>query len=118
MSELINAQDGKVKGSTLLHLAAAKGCQDIVAFMVKEGVTPSIKNANGDTPLLYAVLQGKANVAEILISAGGRDELQCTTKTGRIFEDPALISSAAIRGDLKMVQLLRGTIQPLAIASP
>lgn len=43
----------RLKGETRLHRAAAYGDKDMIQILLKAGADPSIKDANGDTPISW-----------------------------------------------------------------
>eukprot|EP00122_Pirum_gemmata_P006027 Pgem_evm1s5508 len=55
---------------TLLHLASAKGCAEIVNVLLNEGALVDTTDAEGKTPLLLAIESKKPEVVEILIEKG------------------------------------------------
>ncbi|CAI9272031.1 unnamed protein product [Lactuca saligna] len=54
-------------GRSPLHLAVTKGHEDIVAFLIQEGVDVDISDNFGNTPLLEAIKRGYDNIASLLI---------------------------------------------------
>ncbi|GAM43858.1 hypothetical protein TCE0_060r19013 [Talaromyces pinophilus] len=67
-------------GSSELHLASHLGLTKLVAELVEEGFSPDIKDANGETPLILAAVQGDVDVAKVLIEAGA--SVNCVDNTG------------------------------------
>src|SRR5439155_3993852 len=57
-------------GSTPLHIAANRGTEAIVTFLLANGAQVNIQNNNGDTPLLRALKNRDKNTAILLLKAG------------------------------------------------
>ncbi|KAL6861721.1 hypothetical protein ACP4OV_017421 [Aristida adscensionis] len=55
-------------GRSPLHLAAARGYEDVVQFLVNEGVDINLADQFGNTPLMEAVKQGHDRVASLLFA--------------------------------------------------
>ncbi|KAL4577955.1 hypothetical protein LXL04_014070 [Taraxacum kok-saghyz] len=59
-------------GRSPLHLAASKGYEEIVAFLIREGADVNLSVDDfGNTPLLEAIKRGHDNIVSILIKEGG-----------------------------------------------
>ncbi|KAL6605850.1 hypothetical protein ACP70R_041503 [Stipagrostis hirtigluma subsp. patula] len=59
-------------GRSPLHLAAARGYEDVVQFLVNEGVDINLADQFGNTPLMEAVKQGHDRVASLLYAKGAK----------------------------------------------
>ncbi|KAF5749903.1 STELAR K+ outward rectifier isoform 2 [Tripterygium wilfordii] len=57
-------------GRSPLHLAAARGYEDIVQFLIQGGVEINIKDKFGNSPLLEATKNGHDRVASLLSNEG------------------------------------------------
>ena len=54
-----------------LHIAAAKGADAAIRYLLDHGADPSAKDAFGTTPLFEAVVNGHATASAMLRAAGG-----------------------------------------------
>ncbi|XP_048542687.1 potassium channel KOR1-like isoform X2 [Triticum urartu] len=59
-----------------LHLAASRGYEDIVQFLIHQGADINLTDKFGNTPLLEAVRQGHDRVATLLFSKGAKLNLE------------------------------------------
>jgi ankyrin repeat protein len=66
--ELINMKSEK--GETPLHLAVQNGSQEIVDFLLSQGVDINAKDSEGNTPLITALTLKKTDTAKFLLSKG------------------------------------------------
>ncbi|KAG7032738.1 Potassium channel SKOR [Cucurbita argyrosperma subsp. argyrosperma] len=57
-------------GRSPLHLAASRGFEDIVGFLIQEGVNIDLKDNFGNTPLMEAIKNGNDQVAVLLSKEG------------------------------------------------
>ncbi|KAJ9682565.1 hypothetical protein PVL29_018480 [Vitis rotundifolia] len=57
-------------GRSPLHLASARGFEDIVTFLLQEGVDVNISDNFGNTPLLEAIKNAHDRVASLLVNKG------------------------------------------------
>ena len=57
---LLDEQDEN--GNTPLHIAAGRGFEDVVKYLVRLGADTSVKNKEGNTPLLTALDVSSANI--------------------------------------------------------
>lgn len=57
-------------GRSPLHLASARGFEDIVTFLIQEGVDVNISDNFGNTPLLEAIKNAHDRVASLLVNKG------------------------------------------------
>ena len=58
-----------VEGNTLLHIAVSEQEIDIVVFSLEFGLDPLKRNLKGVTPLHFAAMQGKEDIATILLES-------------------------------------------------
>ncbi|RLN12894.1 potassium channel KOR1 [Panicum miliaceum] len=63
-------------GRTPLHLAASRGYEGVVQFLLGEGVDINLTDQFGNTPLLEAVKQGHERVAALLFAKGAKLSLK------------------------------------------
>ncbi len=88
------------ENETALHLAAAAGRSEMVAFLLRSGADVSARDASDITPLHEAAFYGNTSVAEVLLKAGAD-----VNAIG--YRDKATpLCVAAIHGNLSMVKLL------------
>ena len=77
----INAQD--IKGDTTFIFAAKRGYEDILDLLQEAGADPDLRNFKERTPLMEAVVRGKANsVAKLLKIKTVRDNIDAEDKDG------------------------------------
>ncbi|XP_008795354.1 potassium channel KOR1 isoform X2 [Phoenix dactylifera] len=63
-------------GRSPLHLAAARGHEDITLFLIQEGVDINLSDNFGNTPLFEAIKDGHDRVASLLFSRGAQLSLK------------------------------------------
>ena len=91
-------------GSSVLHLAAAAGCSDIVEFLVKdEGIRPTHSEKLGGTPLMSALGSHSTATAKTLLENGARTMLDCNWQNE---DEISPITVSAMHGDLEMVKVM------------
>lgn len=84
-------------GRSPLHLAASRGFEDIIAFLIQECVDINVSDNFGNTPLFEAVKNGHDRVASLLYSNGAKLNLK----------DPSShLCSAVARGDSDFIKRL------------
>ncbi|KAM3188840.1 hypothetical protein ACQJBY_067662 [Aegilops geniculata] len=71
-----NPKNTDYDGRSPLHLAASKGYEDVVQFLILEGTDINLTDKFGNTPLLEAVKQGHERVATLLFSKGAKLNLE------------------------------------------
>lgn len=59
-------------GNTLLHVAARNGNDKLVTALLKQKANPNARSRSGDTPLMLAVYNGKAEAANALLAGGAQ----------------------------------------------
>lgn len=64
----INAQDNN--GDTALHWAIDNNNHNVISVLLKNGANPDIKNKNGVTPLMNAIIKRSKDCALLLIENG------------------------------------------------
>lgn len=62
---------------TALHIAASKGCTDIVRLLINTSADINVKNGRQETPLHKAVISNKLDTVNLLLQAGANPN--CTT---------------------------------------
>ena len=87
-------------GFTPLHIAAAKGRQEIAEFLISKGADVNSKDKGGSTPLHYAASEGHGSMIKFLISKGAN----VNTKNYSSGWSP--LHMAVINGRLATVELL------------
>ncbi len=87
-------------GKTMLHLAAAGGNKDTVAFLLSKGADMNVRDNNNDTPLHDAAQGGHLEAARLLIEKGHADT---NVKNKKNF---APLHYAAKGGHLEVARLL------------
>ena len=87
------------KGSTVLHMAAINGLDEIALFYLKKGANANIKNNLGWSPLYIAASRGRLKVAKLLLEHGA--DINAEDNDGLT---PLMM--AAGKGNLEVVQLL------------
>ena len=61
-------RDAFLKGETPLHRAAAYGDENMIKLLLEAGADPSIKDANGDTPISWGSWHLRpSNVLRLLV---------------------------------------------------
>ncbi|KAF6169834.1 hypothetical protein GIB67_034226 [Kingdonia uniflora] len=63
-------------GRSPLHLAASKGYEDIVYFLIQERVKVNITDKFGNSPLFEAIKSGHDQVASLLVKEGASLEIE------------------------------------------
>jgi hypothetical protein len=84
---------------TALHIAAACGHPNVVAVIINNGASLSIRDSRGCTPMHCAVRNGELECAELLLRAGSY-----TTTENNSQETP--LDNAVFKGDVDMVRML------------
>jgi ankyrin repeat protein len=64
-----DVQDKK-QDATLLHIAAAHGSAPALGVLLRDGVSPAVRNRNGETPMHWAARCGRARAVSALRAAG------------------------------------------------
>ena len=96
----VNATD--IQGETPLHWAAAKGHEDVVKVLLRNGsIKPDVKSVVGRTPLSLAAESGHSAVVNLL---AGRDGVDRNAKDSLMGETP--LWRAADRGHDEVVKVL------------
>ncbi|XP_039171682.1 potassium channel SKOR isoform X2 [Eucalyptus grandis] len=91
-------------GRSPLHLAAARGYEDIVFFLVQEGVDVNTKDNFGNTALLEAIKNGNDRIASLLVKEGA---------SLRIDDAGSFLCAAVARGDSDFLKrILANGIDP------
>lgn len=63
-------------GDTLLHLAAFKGNDELISYLLTKGLNPNGKNNREQTPLHYAAVNDQLGAMEALIRQGANPAIQ------------------------------------------
>lgn len=91
-------------GRTPLHLAAARGYEDIALFLIQAGVDVNALDCFGNMPLMEAIRNGYDGVVSLLCEAGA---------TLNIKESGNFLCSAVARGDFDLIKrLLSNGVDP------
>jgi len=92
----LNMQDN-VLGNTELHLAATRGCPEIVGFLLKNGADVTLKNNEGKTALDLAWFYGHKDIAYTLLSNGADDkQLASLVNTPDLLAQPIQQGEASV----------------------
>lgn len=105
---LLNKRQSRVREPLyLLHLAVASGSQETVQYLLDEGLKPGLNQpcpaAQDQPPLLWAVQQGKRDMAEFLLKQGADPQALAQSA----FSNDSmhnLLMAAAASGQLQMVE--------------
>lgn len=62
------------RGNTALHMAAVRGFDGVVRWLLRKGVLVDVANQAGQTPLLWAVDDGHASTVKLLLDNGARPD--------------------------------------------
>jgi ankyrin repeat protein len=89
------------KGWTVLHVAAVTGREEVVAFLLKQGVQANGRDNNGVTPLMLASYEGRVGVARVLLRYVGVQGLN-----GRDERGETALNHAACEGHEEVMRLL------------
>jgi glutaminase len=101
IDERAELEKGDYDLRTPLHLAAAEGHHDVVQLLLDAGLSPSVQDRWGGTPLDDAAVGGYTEIVERLTAAGGTEG----SSTHRS-DDPAPIDAASDFGDPESVVVL------------
>lgn len=101
-SSLVDAQNDE--GDTALHLAALSGSFDVCDILLQHGADVAVRNNHQQTPLEWACLVGRADIARLLIEAYGCD-IACVNANG---ETPLHVAMVGGRDDLVRLLLRCG----------
>ena len=63
-------------GDHLIHIAARSGDLETVKLLLEAGVDPNLLGDMGCTPLHYARMEAKADVADLLLSCGASPSIK------------------------------------------
>ncbi|XP_072017055.1 transient receptor potential cation channel subfamily A member 1-like [Amphiura filiformis] len=63
-------QSVDVRGATLMHVAAKKGCADILEYLIDNGAIIDAKDINDNTPSHWAIYGNQPEALRILLDAG------------------------------------------------
>src|SRR5438876_10271552 len=85
---------------TPLHVAAFKGREAVVKFLIANGADINAKSKEGYTPLYMTAFEGQAGTAEILIAAGA-------DVRARSHDGSTLLQVATQNGHKEFVAVLR-----------
>ena len=59
-----------IEGDTVLHLAARRGANDILAVLLRKGANPDLKNKKSESPLHEAIRLKNVPAAQMLLRCG------------------------------------------------
>ena len=60
------------EGNSLLHYAAVNGHHEALKNLLKSGLEPDLRNAEGATPLILAAERGRTACVDVLLSSGAK----------------------------------------------
>lgn len=91
-------------GRSPLHLAAAKGYEDIALLLIKKGVNINLKDKFENTPLLEAIKNGNDHIASLLVNEGATLDIK---------DAGSILCTAVTRGDSEYLKrLLANGVDP------
>jgi len=108
--ETLQQRDG-VTGDTPLHKAVENNKEDLVKWLLDEGVMPNVKDNHGVTPLHVAAIKGHIKLVELLLDSDSSIK-KVTDANG----DTA-VHWASTKGHLEIVELLLSQGSALDIAN-
>lgn len=76
----LNLTEGAENDSTLLHIAAFNGEQEILEILLKNGMNENTKNEEGQTPLHIAASQKHDDIMKCLLDYGA--DMKCSDHLG------------------------------------
>jgi ankyrin repeat protein len=95
-------------GWTALSVAAKRGHTEVVKLLLDQGADAALKVKNIYTPFNYAVLNGRKEAAELLLSLGPKNEMmvkaqcpECGSKRQLLLDAPLLESDRQTRKILR-----------------
>jgi ankyrin repeat protein len=101
-------------GSTYLHAAAANGYYDVVAFLLRVGVSTDLKDNEGWTPLMAAAHWNQTDIIELLCEYGASVDLK--TFSGETAYDLAEdVGTRAVIQTMKQDQAKKKKTPPFGI---
>uniref|UniRef100_A0A061S3D0 Euchromatic histone-lysine N-methyltransferase n=1 Tax=Tetraselmis sp. GSL018 TaxID=582737 RepID=A0A061S3D0_9CHLO len=98
-TETLQERDG-VTGDTPLHKAVENNQEELVKWLLLQGVMPDVKDNHGVTPLHVAAIKGYFSLVELLLDS---DE---SIKKGVDSNGDTAVHWAATKGHLDVVELL------------
>ena len=121
LNQTISYPNGK--SSTLLHIAALEGYEDIVKLLISNGASLEAKNHRGQTSLCVAAFWNNSNIVKLLLSKGAHPYLYSAVYANNIEIVQTLLSYGAnvdetkdshctplhwatLYGNVEMIQLL------------
>ena len=87
------------RGKSLLHYAVLGSAVEVVELLLSRGISPNIKDSNGETPIFDCARKAKLKIAKILINNKANINIENTRK-----ETP--LHLACHKGDLDFIKLL------------
>jgi ankyrin repeat protein len=75
-------QETDTKGRTALHFAAKWGHEDIVTFLLGQGAQANSRDDVGTTPLMWACINSRTGVVQMLVQHMGKQAVQETDNGG------------------------------------
>lgn len=82
--EKINVNYKDSDGNTALHIAAKKGFDNFLVYLLDLGAAPDTLNSSGWTPLMSAVAKEKAKCAKVLMERGAALSVKSIDKESNI----------------------------------
>jgi ankyrin repeat protein len=95
----VHIDDYDQHGLCPLHLAAERGCNDVVSFIVSSHCDVDIRTTYGNTPMMYACKENKLDTIRLLFGLGSK--LTLKNKAGQ-----SAIHYAAQSDHLSVLQLI------------
>lgn len=93
-------------GSTVLHLAAAKGYDEILLLLLGKNGNINKANHNGETPLFKALSSKRRGTAKLLLDNGASANAVVKNDTSTELHKVTPLHYAAMEGDIEMIQIL------------
>jgi ankyrin repeat protein len=70
------------QGRMTVHVAADRGYEEMLTFLISEGAPANSRDYGGNTPLLWASYKGRTGVVQMLVQHIGKQAVQDTDNSG------------------------------------